>query len=102
MPTLRIDLNCDLGEGGALDEALLEFVTSANIACGVHAGSPSLMRRTVRLAAARGVGLGAHPGLADPAGFGRRETAIEPDAAYDLLVYQVGALQAFTSGAALL
>ncbi|SDX58849.1 LamB/YcsF family protein [Hymenobacter psychrophilus] len=99
-PTLTIDLNCDLGESfGAYslgqDEAILPFVTSANIACGYHAGDPAVMKRTVRLALHHGVALGAHPGLPDLVGFGRREMAISPEEAYDMTVYQMGALLAF-------
>ncbi len=92
---MRVDLNCDLGEGGADDEALLDGVTSANIACGFHAGDPSLMRRTVELALKKGVGIGAHPGLRDPEGFGRRAANLDPQEAFDLTLYQIGALRAF-------
>lgn len=96
----RIDLNCDIGEGfGAYrtgeDERLLDVVTSANIACGFHAGDPATMLRTVRLCAERGVAIGAHPGLPDMAGFGRREMAISPQEAYEMTVYQIGALYGF-------
>ena len=94
--SMRIDLNCDMGEGFSIyeagnDLALLELVTSANIACGFHAGDPRTMRATVKAAAARGVAIGAHPGLPDLQGFGRRDMAISPAEAYDLTVYQVGA-----------
>ncbi len=92
--TTRIDLNCDLGEGGPNDAALLKYVTSANIACGVHAGSEGVMRRTMELAAAAGVGIGAHPGLADPAGMGRREVPLTAREAFDLASGQVGAMAA--------
>jgi len=101
MTTARtIDLNADLGESfGAWrmgqDEALLPIVSSVNVACGFHAGDPGTMRRTVALAAAHGVALGAHPALPDLQGFGRRELAVTPDEAYDLVLYQVGALAAF-------
>lgn len=96
----RIDLNSDLGEGfGAWrmgdDDAILEQVSSANIACGFHAGDPSVMRRTVRLATQRGVAIGAHPSLPDLQGFGRREMRVTPEEVYDFVLYQVGALQAF-------
>lgn len=96
----RIDLNCDLGESyGAWtmgdDDAVLAHVSSANIACGFHAGDPDTMRRTVRLAAAHGVAIGAHPSLPDLPGFGRREIAISSDEAYALTLYQIGALAAF-------
>ncbi|GAB2785388.1 UPF0271 protein [Hymenobacter luteus] len=95
-----VDLNCDMGESfGAYplghDEAILPFVTSANIACGYHAGDPAVMKRTVRLALQHGVAIGAHPGLPDLVGFGRREMAISPEEAYDMTVYQLGALAAF-------
>lgn len=90
----RVDLNADLGEGAGEDEAILEFLTSANVACGFHAGTPGLMRRIVRAARAKRVGVGAHPGLRDPEGFGRRELPLAPDEAFDLVLYQVGALQA--------
>ncbi len=96
---LTIDLNCDMGESfGAWamgqDADILPYVTSANIACGFHAGDPSIMRRTVQGALANGVALGAHPGLPDLAGFGRRRMDITPDDAYDMVVVQVGALAA--------
>ena len=102
--SMRIDLNCDMGEGFGIyeagnDLALLELVTSANIACGFHAGDPRTMRATVKAAAARGVAIGAHPGLPDLQGFGRRDMAISPAEAYDLTVYQVGALQGFAAAA---
>lgn len=100
----QIDLNCDLGESFGVyrkgeDERLLDLVTSANIACGFHAGDPATMRRTVEQCAAKGVAIGAHPGLPDLAGFGRRELAITPQEAYDLTVYQVGALYGFVRAA---
>lgn len=100
MKRSTIDINCDLGEGFGVyrpvnDAALLPLVTSANIACGYHAGDPAIMRETVRLCVAGGVAVGAHPGLPDPAGFGRRDMRISAQEAYDMVVYQVGALQAF-------
>lgn len=99
---LTIDLNCDMGESLGLwtmgqDVEILPYVTSANIACGFHAGDPSTMRRTVQAAIKHGVALGAHPGLPDLVGFGRRTMDISPDAAYDLVVVQVGALAAVAS-----
>jgi len=69
---VSIDLNADLGEGASTDAALLDIITSANIACGGHAGDEATMRQAVRLALARGVGLGAHPSYPDREGFGRR------------------------------
>lgn len=102
--TLRIDLNCDMGEGfGAWsmgqDGALLDMVTSANIACGAHAGDPATMARTVAAALAKGVAVGAHPSLPDLQGFGRRTMAITPEEARGLVLYQVGALEAFVRAA---
>lgn len=96
----QVDLNCDLGESfGAykmgMDEEVLRFITSANIACGFHAGDPSVMRKTVQLALKNNVKIGAHPGLPDLAGFGRRNMNISPQEAYDLVVYQIGALFGF-------
>jgi 5-oxoprolinase (ATP-hydrolysing) subunit A len=98
----RFDFNCDMGESfGAwtmgLDAEVIPFVTSANIACGFHAGDPATMRKTVMLAEARGVGIGAHPGFPDLQGFGRRNLAATPDEVRDDLTYQIGALLAFTS-----
>jgi UPF0271 protein len=91
-----IDLNCDLGEGQGHDEEILPFVTSANVACGLHAGGPSVMRQTVEAAARLGVAVGAHPGFADREGFGRAEQGLSPTEIYDLVAYQIGALEAFT------
>ncbi|WP_163527046.1 LamB/YcsF family protein [Halobacillus ihumii] len=95
-----VDINCDMGESfGAYtvgrDEEILDYVTSANIACGFHAGDPSTMRKTVKLALDKNVGLGAHPGLQDLAGFGRRNMNISAKEAYELVVYQIGALSGF-------
>ena len=81
------------------DDALLEFATSANIACGFHAGDPATMARTVQAAVARGVALGAHPALPDLQGFGRRTMAITAEEARGLVLYQVGALEAFARAA---
>ena len=97
--TMRIDLNCDMGESyGAWkmgnDEAILPFVTSANIACGYHGGDPATMRKTVAAAIKNKVALGAHPGLPDLQGFGRRNMSITDQEAYDMVVVQVGALAA--------
>ncbi len=96
----RIDINCDMGESFGhyqlgQDEALLSYITSANIACGFHAGDPNIMRKTVQIALEKNVAIGAHPSLQDLVGFGRREMSISPAEAYNLVVYQVGALQAF-------
>ncbi|MEZ5286128.1 MAG: 5-oxoprolinase subunit PxpA [Vicinamibacterales bacterium] len=94
-----MDLNSDVGESfGAWrlgqDEALMAVITSANIACGFHAGDPGVMRETVALARAHGVALGAHPGFPDLAGFGRREMRCTPREVEDAVVYQIGALAA--------
>jgi UPF0271 protein len=94
-----VDLNSDLGEGyGAWrlgdDEALLDVVTSANVACGFHAGDPSTMRRTVAAAAARGVAVGAQVSYPDLVGFGRRRLDVDPDDLVADVLYQVGALEA--------
>lgn len=99
-----VDLNCDLGESfGAYtigrDEELLKLVSSANIACGFHAGDPAVMRRTVALCLDNGVAIGAHPGLPDLQGFGRREMRITREEAYELTLYQIGALDAFVRAA---
>lgn len=95
-----LDLNCDMGESYGSwsvgnDAALLDYVTSANIACGFHAGDPGTMHKTVQLAIRKGVAVGAHPSLPDLQGFGRRAMNISPGEAYDLIVYQVGALAGF-------
>ncbi len=97
-----IDLNSDLGESfGAytlgLDNGVMEQITSANVACGWHAGDPLIMQKTVRMAAEKGVAIGAHPGYPDLLGFGRREMKITPEEAYGYVLYQLGALQAFAS-----
>lgn len=94
---MRIDLNSDLGESFGPwkmgdDGALMLSVSSANIACGFHAGDPGTMRATVALAQAHGVAIGAHPGFPDLVGFGRREIAATPQEVHDLVLYQVSAL----------
>ncbi len=101
---MTLDLNCDLGESfGAWrmgdDLGVLPHVTSANVACGFHAGDPATMRATVAAAVAHGVAIGAHPSLPDLQGFGRREMRIGTEEAYALVVYQVGALAAFARAA---
>lgn len=95
-----IDLNCDMGESfGAysigMDKQVMPYISSANIACGWHAGDPLVMDRTVRLARDHQVGIGAHPGYPDLLGFGRRHMAVAPDEITQYLIYQVGALNAF-------
>jgi len=97
---MRIDLNCDMGESFGVyrlgaDEALMPLITSANVACGFHAGAPLVLDRTVRLAKAHAVTVGAHPGYPDLAGFGRRDMALAPAEIERATLYQVGALAAF-------
>ncbi len=99
-----VDLNCDMGESyGAwkmgADAEIMPFISSANIACGFHGGDPATIRKTVRLAADRGVAIGAHPSLPDLQGFGRRAMKIAPQEMYDLVVYQAGAVEAFARAA---
>jgi len=98
---MKIDLNSDMGEGFGVykvcdDEQLMGVVSSANIACGFHAGDPELMGRMVRLAKKNGVGVGAHPGLADRLGFGRRELPVGDEEMEQQVLYQLGALSAIT------
>ncbi|WP_439111369.1 LamB/YcsF family protein [Lentibacter sp.] len=94
----KVDLNSDMGEGFGSwtmgdDAALLDVITSANIACGFHAGDPDVMAKTMRLAAKNGVGIGAHPGFADLKGFGRRRLNIGAEELGNLIAYQLGAAQ---------
>lgn len=100
---MKIDLNSDMGEGFGPyrlcdDEAMMKLVSSANIACGFHAGDHDTMARMVRLAKANGVGIGAHPGLPDRAGFGRREISFQADELRQQMLYQLGALIAIARG----
>lgn len=97
---MKIDLNCDMGEGYGiytfgLDEEIMDVVTSVNIACGGHAGDPNVMDYSVRLAREKGVAIGAHPGYPDLIGFGRRYMEFTPEEVYRFLIYQIGSLQAF-------
>lgn len=97
MAVMRVDLNADVGESFGVwslgeDPALMSHITSANVACGFHAGDPGVMRATVVLARDRGVAVGAHPGFPDLVGFGRREIQVSPRDVEDFVVYQVGAL----------
>jgi 5-oxoprolinase (ATP-hydrolysing) subunit A len=102
--TRQIDLNADMGESfgpwpmGA-DAALLKIITSANIACGFHAGDPDVMAQAMAQAVENGVGIGAHPGLPDLQGFGRRRMQIAPTEARNLVAYQLGAAQAMARAA---
>lgn len=100
MQPITIDLNCDLGESfGAFrmgqDQALLPLITSANVACGFHAGDPSTMNQTIIWATQHQVQIGAHPSLPDLQGFGRRKMVISPEKIYELIIYQLGSLSGF-------
>ena len=97
--TRKVDLNADMGEGFGPwrmgdDAALLDIVSSANVACGFHAGDPNVMHETMRLAVANGVGIGAHPGFADLKGFGRRKLPLPHNEIANDVAYQLGAAQA--------
>ena len=97
---MKIDLNCDMGESFGQyklgdDESVMPFITSANIACGLHAGDPLVMQKTIRLAKKYGVAIGAHPSWPDLQGFGRREMNLSADEVEAFVLYQIGALAAF-------
>ncbi len=97
---MRIDLNCDMGESFGQynlgsDEAVMPFITSANLACGLHAGDPLVMRKTIRLAKKYNVAIGAHPGWPDLQGFGRRRMDLSVEETEAFVLYQIGALAAF-------
>ena len=99
---MSIDLNSDVGESFGpwpmgVDEAVMCSITSANVACGYHAGDPRVMRETVRRAAAHGVAVGAHPGYPDLVGFGRRDLRMSPGEVEDMVLYQIGALAAIAA-----
>ncbi|WDF77194.1 LamB/YcsF family protein [Mucilaginibacter sp. KACC 22773] len=96
----NIDLNCDMGEAFGNypmpnDDTLMDYITSANIACGFHAGDPEVMQHTVAVAVKKKVAIGAHPGLPDLQGFGRRDMKITSNEAYQMVLYQIGALSGF-------
>jgi 5-oxoprolinase (ATP-hydrolysing) subunit A len=98
--TTHIDINCDMGESYGRwtlghDEEVMPNITSANVACGFHGGDPHVMRQTVELAVQHGVAIGAHPGLPDLQGFGRRRMEVSPEEIKEIHRYQVGALWAF-------
>lgn len=102
--TVRVDINCDMGESFGRwtlghDAEVMPHVTSVNVACGFHGGDPHVMRRTVELAVSHGVAVGAHPGLPDLVGFGRRAMDVSPEDLKDYHRYQVGALTAFARAA---
>jgi UPF0271 protein len=97
---MRMDLNCDMGESFGryklgMDEEVMNYITSANIACGWHAGDPMVMDHTVSLAKENSVGVGAHPGYPDLPGFGRRYMECTPREIRNYVIYQIGALKAF-------
>ncbi|MHA6261317.1 LamB/YcsF family protein [Sporosarcina sp. CAU 1771] len=98
----KVDLNCDMGESFGLfeqgnDEEMMKYITSANIACGFHAGDPHVMRKTIELAKKYDVGIGVHPGFPDLLGFGRRDLACTPAEVRDYVTYQMGALREFAT-----
>ena len=100
----RVDLNADMGESFGPwklgnDRALLDIVTSANIACGFHAGDPDVMAETMRMAVDKNVGIGAHPGFSDLQGFGRRRLALSAEKLGNMVTYQLGAAQAMAEAA---
>jgi UPF0271 protein len=104
MKKRAVDINCDLGESYGVyrlgqDEEILGLISSANIACGFHAGDPHVMRKTVALAKEKGVKVGAHPGLPDLLGFGRRTLQVSPAELKDMVTYQIGALKVFVEAA---
>lgn len=96
---LTVDLNADLGEGAGHDDELLSLVTSANIACGFHAGDAGTMRTSIEAAERRNVAVGAHPSLFDRENFGRKELPVEPAEVFDAVVYQLGIFQAIADAA---
>jgi UPF0271 protein len=97
--SLSVDLNADLGEGAGHDEDILEFVSSANIACGFHAGDPTSIFTSIRLAHELDVAVGAHPSFPDRANFGRSEMTLPPEEIFSILSYQLGAFQALAHAA---
>ncbi len=101
---MKIDLNCDMGESFGVyqlgnDEAIMSYISSANIACGFHAGDPHVMKHTVNLAVRANVAIGAHPGYPDLQGFGRREMALKPDEIFNIVLYQISALDGIARAA---
>ena len=97
--SLSVDLNADLGEDAGHDDEVLEFVSSANIACGFHAGDPTSILRSIRAAHEHGVAIGAHPSFPDRENFGRQEIALPPGEIYAILAYQLGAFEALARAA---
>jgi UPF0271 protein len=96
---LVVDLNSDLGEGAGHDEEILDLVSSANIACGFHAGGPASIFASIQAALERGVSVGAHPSFPDRENFGRTEMILPPAEVYSLVAYQIGAFQALVRAA---
>jgi 5-oxoprolinase (ATP-hydrolysing) subunit A len=97
---MHIDISCDMGESFGpwkmgFDEEMMQYISSANVAGGFHAGDPTTMRKTVALAKTNGVAVGVHPGYRDLVGFGRREMDVPPDEIHDEIIYQLGALREF-------
>jgi 5-oxoprolinase (ATP-hydrolysing) subunit A len=97
---VQIDISCDMGESFGpwkmgFDEEMMQYISSANVAGGFHAGDPTTMRKTVALAKDHGVAVGVHPGYRDLVGFGRREMDVPPDEIHDEIIYQLGALREF-------
>ena len=92
--TSIVDINSDLGEGAGFDDELLSLVSSANIACGFHAGDADTMKRTIAVARSRGVAIGAHPSLFDRENFGRTELPVTAEEVFEAVVYQLGVFQA--------
>ncbi|MGM0437709.1 MAG: LamB/YcsF family protein [Bacillota bacterium] len=102
MGRFKIDINCDIGESFGvynlgMDEEIIKYISSANIACGFHAGDPAVMDKTVKIAEKNEVMVGAHPSFRDLVGFGRRKIEIEPGEVKQIMIYQIGALKAFVS-----
>ena len=100
MNVVQIDISCDMGESFGpwkmgFDEEMMQYISSANVAGGFHAGDPTTMRKTVALAKDHGVAVGVHPGYRDLVGFGRREMDVPPDEIHDEIIYQLGALRGF-------
>jgi len=100
----QIDINCDMGESFGrytlgMDAAVMPLISSASVGCGFHGGDPHVMRQTVAMAKENGVGVGAHPGLPDLLGFGRRFMDVSPQELEDMFVYQIGALRGFCDAA---
>ncbi|MCE0496159.1 LamB/YcsF family protein [Vibrio salinus] len=99
---VKVDLNCDMGESFGVyslgcDADIIQHVSSVNVACGFHAGDPTVMKNTVELAKKNGVAVGVHPGFNDLQGFGRRNMQVSPSEIYNMVVYQIGALYGFSA-----